>query len=268
MTQESISRWPAFGSHIRKIGPILYNELNHYRQQLLPELERQKFANWEELEHREPEVAQEVFERLRKIESSFCKKFGLPSDERMLKEAAVETYNTLVMQIDALHEEALLGNVESIFCLSSLYLVGEEVSKNQDFAFRLLKYAAEQGFEPAVPLIAECFMKGLGTTENPDEAVRWILRCDYRQDEELLAFMGTCFLTGTALPQDIEKAWECFLDAVELGHRDAFHLCKAAAEAGNVRGQYLLGRIFLYGITVPTNVSLALHWFHQAAQQN
>jgi len=224
--------------------------------------------SWEELERREPVRAKEWFDRVRKVENSYCKKMGLPSNEMLLKESIVEAYNTLVMEIDTLHRDAILGDVESIFRLSSYYLVGEEVPKNQEFAFRLLKYAAEQGFEAAFHLLGECYAKGLGTNENLEESVKWILRSNYSEDADLLAILGMCYCTGIGLPQDEEQGWHHILKAVELGHRDAFHLCKAAAEAGNVRSQYHLGRFYLHGTPVPVDVSKALHWLHLSAQQN
>ncbi len=158
MTHENIfSQLSIFG--FQRAEPVLYSELARYQRFMRPKWVEQQVNSWEELERREPARAKEWFDRVRKIENSYCKKMGLPSDERKLKDAVVEAYNINVTAIDTLHRDVILGNVESIFRLSSYYLVGDGVPQDRGLAFKLLRYAAEQGFEMTFPLLAECYAK-------------------------------------------------------------------------------------------------------------
>jgi TPR repeat protein len=167
-----------------------------------------------------------------------------------------------------LHIQAADGNLDSIFALSKLYDSGNEVPQDQDFAFRLLQYTAEQGYEPSFAVVGKCLAFGIATQQNPEMAVHYFRQTDYSKDVDILAFMAWCYHNGIGVHKDEIKSYDIWLDAAELGHSEAFCFCKSAADAGYARGQFTLGHYYQHGIGVPPNVQYALHLFHQAANQN
>jgi len=170
--------------------------------------------------------------------------------------------------IQALHQQALGGNIESIYTLAEHYWQGNEVPEDHYLAFRLIRYAAEHNYQPAFSALGKCYAYGIGTQQNHLEAVHWLLKTDYAQDVDMLGLMGLYYFNGTGVAQDKNKAYDYWLDVAEKGHSAGFHYCQLAADAGYARGQFVLGHFYQFGIDTPTDIHKALQLFHQAAEQN
>ena len=167
-----------------------------------------------------------------------------------------------------LHTFAIQDNTEAIYLLSQFYAQGIGVSEDQYLAFRLTQVAAEKNYRPSFIALGKCHAYGHGTQRNAEEAVKWFLKTDYSKDLDVLAFMAYCYYNGVGVPKDEQKAYDLWIDAAEQGHREAFKFSKTAADAGYARGQFILGRCYLYGIGTPVDIQAALKLFHQAAAQN
>ena len=57
----------------------------------------------------------------------------------------------------SLHEKALQGNLESVYELADYYQQGKEVPDDLYLSFRLIRYAAWQGHEPAFALLGKYY---------------------------------------------------------------------------------------------------------------
>ena len=66
-------------------------------------------------------------------------------------------------QVYDLHEQAIDGNIESIYLLSEHYQTGNEVPQDLYLAFRLVCYAAEQGYTQAFAALGKYLADGIGT---------------------------------------------------------------------------------------------------------
>ena len=170
--------------------------------------------------------------------------------------------------VHVLHSLAINGDHKSFHHLSEYYLTGNKVPEDHDFAFRLVQFAAERGYQPAFLTLGQCYAYGRGTQKQPEQAVHWFLQTDYSQDIDTLAFLAWCYDTGMGVVQDTQKAYDHWIDAAWQGHPDGFRFCQIAADAGHVRGQFTLGIFYQDGIDVPADIQSALRLFHRAAEQN
>lgn len=65
--------------------------------------------------------------------------------------------------------------------------------------------------------------------------------------------LGMLYETGSGVPQDLEKAFQLYIDAAWEGYADA---------------QYNAGRCYKNGFGVEANRAMAFHWLQKAAAQN
>ena len=257
---------PAVPCGYNIIEPILYNELSRRRQSLSAETEKLKIDSWKTLENQDPKAAHYWLDLFRKHKASVKRIYGPSQHEQPLKAVAHELYNELISYTCNLHTHALFGNLESIFELGEYYRTGNGVPTDPYLAFRLIRYAAEQGYDRAFSALGKYYGFGIGTQQNLHEAVHWLLKTD-KKDKEILALLAYCYHTGTGVPEDKTKAYDLWLDAAVQGHREGFHYCQIAADAGYARGQYTLGHFYQNGIGTPPDILSALHWSHKAAEQ-
>ena len=173
-----------------------------------------------------------------------------------------------VSPMQALHRQAMKGDLESMYKLAEHYRTGNELPDEDHYlAYRLIRYAAKQGYEPAFAALGNCYAYGVGTQQNPEEAAQWFLKIDYSTDVNILGFMALCYHLGVGVPKDEPKAYDLWIDAAEKGHPDGFRYCQAAAEAGYARGQEALGFFYQQGLGIPADINEAVRSYHQAAAQ-
>ena len=170
--------------------------------------------------------------------------------------------------VHVLHSLALDGDHKSFHQLSEHYLTGNKVPEDPYFAFRLIQFAAEQGYEPAFLTLGKCYAYGHGTPKHPEKAAHWLLQTDYSKDMDSLAFMAHCYYNGIGVAKEEQKAYDHWVDAATKGHPDGFRSCQIAADAGYARGQFTLGLFYQDGIGIPADIQAALRLFHRAAEQN
>ena len=169
--------------------------------------------------------------------------------------------------MQALHRQAMKGDLESMYKLAKHYQTGNEVEEDLYLAFRLILFAAKHNYKPAYTELGRCYAYAIGTQQDIIEAVHWFQKVDYSECIDVLEFMALCYHTGIGVPQDTTKAHDLWLDAVEKGHPDSFRYCQSVANAGYARGQFMLGHHYQHGIDIPADIQVALQLFHQAAEQ-
>ena len=242
----------------QKAEPLLYDELLRRQQSLLVELEKwvTEYANLKGIPQQKKPVLETNYE-------SWV--MGILMPESALTDLELSGMDKA--EVCDLHQQALTGRAEKLFQLSKHYFSGKVVPEDPFFAFRLVRFVAEQGYRPAFSILGKYYAYGIGTRKKPEEAARWLLQTDYSQDEDTLAFLAWCHYTGTGVPKDEAKAWDLWLDAAEQGHSERFRFCQAAANAGHTRGQFFLGHFYQHGIGTPADIQTALRLFHLSAEQ-
>ena len=87
-----------------------------------------------------------------------------------------------------------------------------------------------------------------------------------------LDVMADMFEYGVGVQEDSQRAAD-LRDAIDLDYLNvlewekALSLLERRAEAGNVRAQFYLGRVFYNGFGVPEDISVAIEWLTKAAEQ-
>ena len=260
-------------TNIWQTEPLLRDELIHRQESLLPELERKKIDSWETLEKQDPDTATRLWDQLQRSRILYnlemLQHLELPYGSMSPKEYATNFYNEELYQVYNCQTRAIEGDIESIFRLSEYYLSpGDEVPADPYFAFRLMRLAAESGYQPAYPVLGKHYAYGIGTSKNIEEAVRWFLQTDYSQDVDILELMALAYHSGTGVPKDETKAYDYGIEAAIAGHPNSFHFLQIAADAGYARGQYFLGLSYQHGISTSVDIHKAVQLFHLAAEQN
>ncbi|MDR0522661.1 MAG: SEL1-like repeat protein [Planctomycetaceae bacterium] len=179
-----------------------------------------------------------------------------------------EHTKTEISRIHKLHAAAIQGNLDAVLDLGKSYLAGKHIAEDMFFAYRLIRFAAEQGLKNAYPILGKCYSRGLGTSCNPEKALHWFRKMpDPPDDPEILALFGWCYLHGAGLPKDKQKGFDNLVKAAESGHPDKLRFLHAAAVGGHARGQYILGVVYQHGQGIPADMQTALRWFLQSAEQ-
>ena len=257
--------------NFQQAEPLLYDELVRRQQLLLSELEKKKVDSWETLEQQDPDTAMRLWNHLQRSKIlpnlEMLQQLDRPHDGMSPKEYATDFYNKSLFHVYNCLTRAIEGNIENIFRLGEHYQKGNDVPEDPLLAFRLVRLAAEQGYQPAFSVLGKYYTFGIGTPKNPEESARWLLQTDYSQDVDALAILAWCYQTGTGVPQNEQKAWDYWLDAAQQGHSNGFRICQAVADAGYAKGQFFLGYYYQHGIGTPTDIQTALRLYHLAADQ-
>ena len=194
--------------------------------------------------------------------------------------------------------DAEKGSAVWQFELGLLYLSGEN-GADQDYgkAREWLTKSAQQDYSKAQLLLVAIFHDGLGTNKNSSEAIRWLMKAvekktagkDYNLESNTLAMayfnLGQSFQFGDGVKSDLDKAFNFFSKAAELGHLKAqvqVGICYAsgysvkadkaeaikwyekAAKQGEFQALYMLGESYKEGNGVPQNFVEAYKWYSLA----
>ena len=105
-------------------------------------------------------------------------------------------------------------------------------------AFGYLKTAAEAGSAEAQFELGKAFEYGLGTPQDPREAINWFQRAADQNFGDALNDLGYLYLQGTPdLPRDIKRGLDLLMKAAELGQPEAMFNVAVMIDDGLVPGQ-------------------------------
>lgn len=149
-------------------------------------------------------------------------------------------------------ESAGLGCGVAKYRLGKLFLKGETVSKNIDYALRWLEESVSEGNQYAEYLLGKTFIKGVDVEQDLSRGEDLLKRSSAQGNRYAKYTLGKSMLDGT-LPQDITEAVK--------------HLAESA-DAGFSHAQYLLGKLLYQGELVPRDLSKAISYLERAAKQN
>lgn len=150
-------------------------------------------------------------------------------------------------------------------------------------AFKWFMKAAENGYAVAQNNIGFCYDKGLGVSQNPNEAIKW-----YRKAAEQGFIPSQLVMGYYSVDRDLNMAFKWFMKAAEQGNaegqwavgnfykmgwsvdkdmREAIKWYKKSAEQDNETAQCDLGKCYLEGNGVPKNYDEGIRWIEKSAKQ-
>lgn len=148
-------------------------------------------------------------------------------------------------------ESANLGCGVAKYQLGKLFLKGEAVPKNVDYALRWLEEAVNEENQYAEYLLGKTFLQGVEMEQDLTRAEDLLKRSSNQGNCYAKYTLGKAMLDGI-LPPDIEKALE---------------LITESADSGFSHAQYLLGKLLYRGEIVSQDLLRAIDYLEQAAGQ-
>lgn len=156
--------------------------------------------------------------------------------------------------VDLLIEAAGLGCGVAKYRLGKMFLRGEDVPKNIDYALRWLEESVSEGNQYAEYLLGKALLRGEDVDRDSLRAED-LLRRSCEQGNRYAAYtLGKALLDGELLLQDIPEALRLLMDSAEKGF--------AAA-------QYQMGKLLYHGEVSQRDVIRAIDYLERAeAQKN
>ena len=171
---------------------------------------------------------------------------------------------------------------------------GTELQAGAKFCFSCGRKIVEGEKEKLEEPVAEKTVEIVLAVENVQENSEYNKENKKTEENSLEAAyrlfnMGIAYRKGDGVPQDYERAFECFAKAAKLGLSDAeFMLGKSwflgqgtkedynksfdsfllAAKDGNVPAKYAVGMCYEYGIGISKDLIKAFEWYMESAEQD
>lgn len=154
--------------------------------------------------------------------------------------------------VEYLIDSANQNNTVAKYLLGKLFLKGEHIPQNVDYALRWLEEAVEDGNTYAEYLLGKTLLKGEDTEQDAERAED-LLRRSADQGNRYAAYtLGKALLDGDVLPQDIPEA---------------IRLLKKSADSGFSQAQYVLGKLLYRGELTEQDIPKALEYLEKASAQ-
>ena len=179
--------------------------------------------------------------------------------------------------------------------LAGQYLFGIHRNRNEEYAVKWYRKAAEQGDALAQCNLGFCYYLGEGVEENKEEAAKWcsnaiesLKQMALQGDTAAQTSLSSCYVYGLGIEENKAEAVKWLLKAAEQGDADAqfnlgicYHLgdgvtkdateavkwWRKAAEQGNISAQNNLGSSYYLGEGVTKDMTKAVKWYRKAAEQ-
>ena len=143
------------------------------------------------------------------------------------------------MAVDYWEKASAGGHLKAMHDLAELYLDGADgVPVNKERAIKLLKEAAEKGFEEAQGTLGICYATGNGVPQNDREAFALFEQAAAKGNVYAQKNLGVCFRNGDGCAVDKCRAAEWF---------------EKAAAQGNTQAQICLADMLADGEGIPTD---------------
>jgi uncharacterized protein len=134
--------------------------------------------------------------------------------------------------------------------VGDFYFEGVGVEKNPEQARYWLTKAAEQGFAHSQWLLATLYLDGIGGPPDREQALKWLSKSLAQEHSPSMETLANMFTDANGVPQQPQLV---------------FDLHRAAAQLGNHRSEFEVGRIYRSGYLGAPDYSQALVWFNRAA---
>lgn len=154
--------------------------------------------------------------------------------------------------VELLIESAKQDNTVAKYLLGKLFLKGEHIPKNVDYALRWLEEAVEDGNPFAEYLLGKTLLKGEDIEQDVDRAED-LFRRSISQGNRYAAYtLGKALLDGDILPQEIPEA---------------MRLLKMSADKNFPQAQYVFGKLLYRGELTEQDIPKALEYLENASSQ-
>ena len=154
--------------------------------------------------------------------------------------------------VDLLIEAAGLGCGVAKYRLGKMFLRGEDVPKNIDYALRWLEESASEGNQYAEYLLGKSLLRGEDVDRDILRAEQLLRRSSDQGNRYASYTLGKTLLDGELLLQDIPEAIRLLTDC---------------ADKGFAAGQYQMGKLLYHGEVVPQDIARAIDYLERAAAQ-
>ena len=154
--------------------------------------------------------------------------------------------------VDLLIDAAEQGCDVAKYRLGKMFLRGEDVPQNVDYALRWLEDAVADGNQYAQYLLGKALLIGEDVEQDLPYGEELLKRSADQGNRYAKYTLGKAYLDGYLLPQDIPEA---------------IRLLTESADSGFAPAQYRLGKLLYQGEVVPQNLENALRYLEQAANK-
>lgn len=154
--------------------------------------------------------------------------------------------------VDLLIEAAGLGCGVAKYRLGKMFLRGEDIPKNIDYALRWLEESVSEGNQYAEYLLGKTFLRGEDVDQDLQRAELLLRRSSNQGNRYASYTLGKTLLDGEVLLQNIPEAIRLLTDS---------------ADKGFAAGQYQMGKLLYRGEVVPQDVSRAIEYLERSAEQ-
>lgn len=217
---------------------------------IVDEQDEQATLNMDAAEPEADEVeAQEYAPASRAVQCSRMWQLYRSAKELLDRESAAYDPNTAV---DLLIEAAGLGCGVAKYRLGKMFLRGEDIPKNIDYALRWLEESASEHNQYAEYLLGKTLLRGEDVEQDIPRAEQLLRRSSDQGNRYASYTLGKTLLDGELLLQDIPEA---------------IRFLANSAEKGFAAGQYQMGKLLYRGEVVPQDNARALDYLERAAAQ-
>lgn len=169
--------------------------------------------------------------------------------EHLDKESESYDPNTAV---EYLIEAAKLGCGVAKYRLGKMFLRGDEVAKNVDYALRWLEESVSERNEYSEYLLGKTYLKGEDVEQDLIRAEDLLRKSSAQGNRYAKYTLGKSLLDGELLLQNIPEA---------------ITLITESADNGFAPAQYLLGKLYCKGEIMPQDLQKAISYLEKAAGQ-
>lgn len=173
------------------------------------------------------------------------------SDAKKLLDRDSNNYNT-TKAVELLIESAKLGCGVAKYRLGKMFLRGDEVAKNVDYALRWLEESVGESNEFAEYLLGQTYLKGEDVEQDLIRAEDLLKKSSSQGNKYAKYTLGKSLLDGELFMQNIPEAIKLITESADKNFAPA---------------QYLLGKLLYKGEVIPQNLKKAIEYLEKAAEQ-
>lgn len=184
-----------------------------------------------------------------KEKTSLMWKYYSKAKELLDKESETYDPNTAV---EFLLESAKLGCGVAKYKLGKMFLRGEDVPKNIDYALRWLEESVSEQNQYAEYLLGKTYLKGEDVEQDLIRAENLLRRSSAQGNRYAKYTLGKNLLDGELFFQNIPEAIKLIAESADKGFAPA---------------QYLLGKLLYRGEVLPQDLKRSIEYLEKAAEQ-
>ena len=154
--------------------------------------------------------------------------------------------------VDYLIESAKLGCGVAKYRLGKMFLRGDEVAKNVDYALRWLEESISEGNQYSEYLLGKTYLKGEDVEQDLLRGEDLLRRSSAQGNKYAKYTLGKALLDGELLLQNIPEA---------------IRLLTESADKGFTPAEYLLGKLLYKGEVISQDIPKALAYLERAAEK-